>query len=319
MMFKKSPCIGVCKMNEEVGLCSGCMRSEQELGFWKSTDLETKKRVWSQLGERRITYPGQSYIRDQLKRTLRMDFPVKKIVSLVPSLTQSLYDLGLEEQVVGITRFCPKGTFGTKLSVGGTKNVHLDKINSLSPDLILANKEENTREIIEDLETLFPVWVSEVVTLRDSLELIWSLGEYLNCQEQAVPLAEKISTQLEKVKRPEEKSAAYLIWKNPYMVAGSDTFIHSWLAHLGFRNVFAERTRYPQVILEEIQEASPDQIFLPDEPYFFRNDDVEFFSKLLPQAKISRIDGKLFSWHGTHMLKAIDYFLGEEVVVIARK
>jgi len=190
---------------------------------------------------------------DQLQRAVAIPFPPQRIVSLVPSQTELLHALGLENEVVGITKFCvqPKEWHQTKERIGGTKNINLQKLRSLRPDLVIANKEENTREQVEELAKEFPVWISDVNNLADALSMINSLGEITGKQQTANELLSAIKIAFAQLQtlHPTPR-VAYLIWKDPYMTIGGDTFIHHLLQQAGFQNVFASRQRYPVITLE---------------------------------------------------------------------
>ena len=237
--------------------------------------------------------------------------PIKRIISLVPSITQTLYDLGLENKVVGITAYCPKGDPSLpKISLGGTKKVSLERVKEAQPDIILGNKEENTKEDYLKLSKNWPVWMSDVDNCLDSLKMIEMLGELFSAEKEAFMFLEKITKGLSETQNTFNASLAYLIWKKPDMAAGSHTYIDSVLSHLGFRNVFEDRKRYPEISLSTLKEKKPDAILLPDEPYRFTEKEASFFQKELPKSKILLVKGEPFTWHGTSMSMAIDYFKG---------
>lgn len=248
--------------------------------------------------------------RDHLDRSVVLENPPKRIVSLVPSQTELLFDLGLREEVVGITKFCvhPNEWFRTKQRIGGTKQLHFDKIRDLAPDLIIANKEENNREDIEELIKDFPVWVSDVKTLSDASKLITDIGDLVSQRENAVALLKEFDTQFQKLKslRALSQKAIYLIWSNPNMVAGSDTFISSMLKTVGLDNAIKEE-RYPE--LDSCDYETPDLILLSSEPFPFKEKHIEEFRKMFPEADVKIVDGEMFSWYGSRLLKAPDYFL----------
>lgn len=255
--------------------------------------------------------------KDQMHRTIRLESTPKRIVSLVPSQTEFLASLGLEEEVVGITKFCihPEHWFRSKTRVGGTKNVHLDKVKSLQPDLIVANKEENTQEDIEALMEIAPVWMSDIFTLDDALEMMLSLGEICGKSALASEIVGQIQMQFDKLEAhlPSkiEGTAVYLIWKNPYMAVGSSTFIDHLLNRCGFQNLLTDQSRYPSWDPTS-SDQSPDFIFLSSEPYPFKNSDIEALKILFPTAHIQLVDGELFSWYGSRLLESVPYF--EELI-----
>lgn len=187
---------------------------------------------------------------DKSNNSINLSFTPERIISLVPSQTELLFDLGLDEEVVGITKFCihPASWFKKKQRIGGTKTVKTDVVRSLQPDLILANKEENVKEQIEELKQIAPVWVSDIKTLDDALEMIKSAGILVHKQERANELTNQIKEAFEQITPVSEKiKTAYMVWKDPYMAAGGDTFIHDMLSWCGFINIFHNINRYPQI------------------------------------------------------------------------
>lgn len=235
----------------------------------------------------------------------------QRIVSVVPSQTELLYDLGLDDRVVGITKFCvhPKDWFQGKVRVGGTKKLHIDKIIELQPDLIIANKEENEKSQIEELQRYFPVWVSDISTLEEALKMIVAVGEITGAGDKASTIIDKISTGFLQLRPINPKlKAVYLIWRDPYMTIGEDTFIHEMLDRCGFQNCFAKQERYPSIDLEDIKAAHPDIILLSSEPYPFKEKHVAELQKFLPETKVVLVDGEMFSWYGSRLMKAPGYF-----------
>lgn len=252
---------------------------------------------------------------DQLNRELTLDGPPARIVSLVPSQTELLVDLGLKDQLLGITKFCvhPEGLRKEKTVVGGTKEVHLDRINQLQPDIILCNKEENTLQMVQDLEKIAPVHVSDVVSIDGAVELIEEYGEIFGTKAKASEITTKILAQsaaFEKsiLNRPTRK-VAYFIWEDPYMVAGKDTFIDHLLQVNKFKNAFSEEaSRYPEVTLEMLQENDVDLVLLSTEPFPFREKHKKNFQKEVKKAAVHIVDGEYFSWYGSRLILAFDYF-----------
>lgn len=245
---------------------------------------------------------------DQLGQKVEIASHPKRIISLVPSQTELLFSLGLNERVVGITKFCvhPDNWFQTKTRVGGTKKLHLDIIEELNPDLIIANKEENTREDIELLEQHFPVWVSDVKDLNSALGMIEGVGQITNSDSS--DHIQEIQTGFSDLKPiPEAKKVLYLIWKNPYMAAGSDTFICDMLKRCGFENTVTG-TRYPELIEQQLVALNPEVILLSSEPFPFKNKHIAELQKLLPNAIIKLVDGEMFSWYGSRLKLAPSYF-----------
>lgn len=249
---------------------------------------------------------------DQLGHPIQLDAPPRRIISLVPSQTELLFDLGLDEEVVGITKFCvhPKEKWRTKPRIGGTKQVDFEKIAALKPDLIIGNKEENDRRQIEQLQALYPVWMSDIVTLADAIWMIKTVGEMTGTAEKATALAHKISAAFQPKAQSQgpKITVAYLIWRNPWMAVGSGTFIDSMLAVGGFINVFAAKTRYPETSLEELAALSPQAVLLSSEPFPFREKHVEEIQQLCTSAIVKQVDGELFSWYGSRLLQAAPYF-----------
>ncbi|WP_185245537.1 ABC transporter substrate-binding protein [Chryseobacterium bernardetii] len=232
-----------------------------------------------------------------------------KIVSLVPSITEALFDLGLtENEVIGRTKFCihPEEKIKNVPIIGGTKNISIDKIKALQPDIILANKEENIKEQVEALMDDFKVIVTNVETIEDNYYLLKNLGKILGKEERAQLFNLKIYDVLNQAKIETPVKVAYLIWKNPYMTVGSDTFIHKILAEIGFENIFKDQTRYPQITAENLEKA--DVIMLSSEPFPFKEKHIEELRTFYPEKKIMIVDGEAFSWYGTHIAKCENYF-----------
>ena len=234
-----------------------------------------------------------------------------KIISLVPSITETLFDLGLSEaEIIGRTKFCihPENRVKNVAIIGGTKNLNIEKIKALKPDLIVANKEENTKEDVEELQKYFKVLVTNISTLEDNYYLLKNLGNILNRQETAQKFNIKIYEVFQNFSDLPKKKCAYLIWQNPYMTVGSDTFIHDILDKVGFINIFKNQKRYPEINVEELKAA--EFIFLSTEPFPFQQKHVEQLQKQLPDSKIILVDGEAFSWYGTHLAKCENYFKG---------
>lgn len=253
-------------------------------------------------------------MKDQLNRKLQFKETPRRIVSLVPSQTELLVDLGLESNLFGITKFCvhPKHLRQEKEIVGGTKQVNIEKIKALNPDIILCNKEENTKEMISELEQIAPVHISDIYTLKDSLELIQMYGDIFEKTEKAQNIIQGI--RLEKkafekfVNNKPKLKAAYFIWKSPYMVAANQTFINEMLQTNKFENIYQNLNRYPEISLSELKEKGPDVVLLSSEPYPFKESDLDEFKTINPKAKVIIVDGEAFSWYGSRLLKAFDYF-----------
>jgi ABC-type Fe3+-hydroxamate transport system substrate-binding protein len=246
---------------------------------------------------------------DQMGQQVTISCPVKRIVSLVPSQTELLADLDLHDEVVGITKFCvhPEGWRKTKAVVGGTKNFSIEAIDALKPDLIIGNKEENEKERIEILQGKYPVWMSDITTLEDSLTMIRSLGEITSKISQAESVIQSIRESFSRLKKVTPASVLYLIWRDPWMAAGTGTFIHMMMGEIGLRNVL-EIPRYPQLTRSQVSELRPDYIFLSSEPYPFSQKHIDEVRAMAPASKIMLVDGEMFSWYGSRLIKAPTYF-----------
>ena len=258
----------------------------------------------------------QKIVIDQMHRKVKIPIFPKRIISLVPSQTELLFDLGLDEEVVGITKFCvhPQQQFKIKPKVGGTKKYNFEKIKALQPDLIIGNKEENDQSQIEALAKEYPVWMSDISTFEEALDMIFFVGEMVNKVPQAEQLLEKILLAFHAVQSnipfgKSQLSVAYFIWQNPIMVAASQTFIHEMLEMAGFKNAFENKIRYPQITIEELKTADPQVIFLSSEPYPFKEKHVAEMQSVFPNAIVQIVDGEMFSWYGSRLVRAADYFM----------
>jgi len=245
---------------------------------------------------------------DQMNRRVEVVLDPLRIVSLVPSQTELLYDLGLNEQVVGITKFCihPKQWHQKKKRIGGTKNLKIKEIIDLNPDLIIGNKEENTSSDIHALSDYCPVWMSDVNSVADAIEMINEIGALTNTIEKATPLAQEVNEKFQSISRiGSNKKVLYCIWDEPTMVVGRDTYIHSVMESIGFVNCI-EKSRYPAV--SNFEDVKPDLIFLSSEPFPFTESHVKKYQTLFPKSKVLLVDGEMFSWYGSRMILAVDYF-----------
>ncbi|WP_029038828.1 ABC transporter substrate-binding protein [Salinimicrobium xinjiangense] len=260
---------------------------------------------------------------DQLDRKIELKELPQRIASLVPSQTELLVDLGLREQIVGVTKFCvhPKDLRRQKKVVGGTKQVHYDRISNLDPDIILCNKEENTEEMVAELEKIAPVHVSEVKTIDDSLELILQYGEMFGVANKASEIAEEIDNLRkefqEEMEKVPERRVAYFIWKNPWMVAGKDTFIDHLLELNRFKNVFSEGdSRYPEISLEQLRQKKVELLLLSTEPFPFKEKDKETLKKEVGMDGVHIVDGEYFSWYGSRLRAAFQYFREFQAILL---
>ncbi|WP_394906877.1 ABC transporter substrate-binding protein [uncultured Mesonia sp.] len=249
---------------------------------------------------------------DQLNRRLCLDKAPQRIISLVPSQTELLVDLGLADKLVGVTKFCvhPKKIRKQSAVVGGTKQVHLDKIAALNPDIILCNKEENTPEMVKELQKIAPVHVSDVNTLPEAFELMRQYGVLFNCdlaiEEMLAAINQKQQQLQQQVSKAPLQKVAYFIWKDPWMVAANHTFIHHILHLAGYQNVYAHKSRYPEINWEDLPQV--DFIFLSSEPFPFKEKHIQEIPENL-QDKVVLVDGEFFSWYGSRLLKAMSYFI----------
>ena len=259
--------------------------------------------------------------KDQTGRTISIDKAPQRIISLVPSQTELLFDLGLDKEVVGITKFCvhPDEWFRSKTRVGGTKQLKMEIIQQLQPDLIIANKEENVKEQIEELSTgpsgekHYPVWISDVNNLDDAYTMIEQIGLItgkINKSKEIIGSIKKEFSRLQPITSPlGAGGTAYLIWQNPYMVAGGDTFIHSMITAAGFENMYANQKRYPEIAIDELRTANCQLLLLSSEPFPFKQKHIDELQPLLPDTKIILVDGEMFSWYGSRLLQAPAYII----------
>ena len=238
------------------------------------------------------------------------DNPPCRIISLVPSLTELLYYLGLGKYVVGITRFCvlPEAKIPKPKIIGGTKNPKIDSIRLLNPDFIIASKEENRYSDIHEMQEGTAVWVTDIATIEDNIELINSLLAQFDIQSDYKSIVQNFTKLYTQGAILRNKRVLYLIWKEPYMTVGGDTFIHEMIHHAGFENVTSSLERYPVLSKEEIISLCPDYIFLSTEPYPFKQSHLQEFATIFPDSKIILVDGQMFSWYGIRPLFAMEYF-----------
>ena len=228
----------------------------------------------------------------------------QKIISLVPSLTELLFDLGLENQIIGRTRFCihPEGKVNQAEIMGGTKNPRIDKIRKAEPNLIIVNKEENRKEDVEVLQKEFDVMITDINTIEDALLTIHDIGKRCGVNEATEELASAIRKEYENAPDEPKLTAAYMIWCDPWMTVGSDTYIHSVLSHWKLENVFGDQTRYPKTSLDELSVKKPDIILLSSEPYPFKEKHIKQVEQVYPDCRVLLVDGEWFSWYGSRML-----------------
>ena len=251
--------------------------------------------------------------KDQLNRTLSFSSYPKRIISLVPSQTELLFHLGLDKEVVGVTKFCiyPTDWKTRKTIVGGTKNLKMDLIKELNPDLIIANKEENDEDSLRKLMPIFPVWISNIKRLEDAFQMILSVGRITNSESTSFTWTEKIKKQFKILsllpKQP--RRVAYLIWNNPLMSVNQDTFIHSLLELNQWDNCFKDKlNRYPEITEEELVDSNPEMVFLSSEPFPFKDKHIDRFKQLLPESRVVLVNGEYFSWYGSRLVDSPAYF-----------
>lgn len=261
-----------------------------------------------------------SFFTDQLGRTIALPSVPQRIVSLVPSQTELLFDLGLDQQVVGITKFCvhPDHWFRHKTRIGGTKTLHIDRIHALQPDLVIANKEENVKEQVEQLAEHYPVWISDIHNLDSALDMMQRVGDITGTAAKAATIVQQVRqgfSSLSSLSLP--VNTAYLIWKDPWMTIGGDTFIHDMLTRCGLQNVFGGTTRYPEISLERLRgatsatdhtSAAAQCILLSSEPFPFQQKHIDALQQEFPGTTILLVDGEMFSWYGSRLLHAPGYF-----------
>ena len=248
-------------------------------------------------------------VTDHLGRKVILPQSPKRIISICPAITETLFSLGLDKKMVGRTKYCifPKGTVDQVPIVGGTKEVHLERVRELQPDLIFAEKEENTEEMVMELEKVAPVFVLEVKSIQDAYRLITTLGEVTQTTEISSLLLTSCQKSFQSIGSKVKGKAAYVIWRKPYMVVGGTTYINDVLSQLGFQNPFnTEESRYPVVAKEQLANAKLDKLFLASEPFPFQEKHLAEFQAFLPHTEVILVDGEMF-WYGSRMLVAGEY------------
>ena len=252
---------------------------------------------------------------DQIGNPIELSKSPSRIISLVPSITETLCDLGMASFLVGRTKFCihPSPFINSIPKVGGTKNINIDKVKALKPDIIFANKEENQKEQILELSHI-PTYTSDIHNLDSVINFMLDLA--IIYQENDA-IQEKVKSAIADIKLSKSKyvtslnknnKVIYLIWKDPYMTIGGDTFINAMLAECGLINIYRKMKRYPEISIEEIKKSKCDFILLSSEPYPFAKKHIREFSVLLPDKDVFLVDGEMFSWYGTRLLKSYKYF-----------
>lgn len=244
--------------------------------------------------------PNQVEVVDMINRKVEVNFPPKRIISLVPSQTEFLIDIGAP--LVGRTKFCihPSDKVKQIPIIGGTKNFRFDVIDDLQPDLIIGNKEENYKEGIDELARTYPVWMSDIYSLSDSFKMMSELGDICDRKNESANIIDACRNATNSIKASRSGRVLYLIWKNPWMAAGKNTFIDHMLNHLGYENV-VEGDRYPELSEEAIRSLNPDLIFLSSEPFPFKDKHLDESSKIWPESECRLVDGELYSWYGSRL------------------
>lgn len=248
-------------------------------------------------------------VTDHLGRNVQYQYPPQRIVSLCPCITETLYALGLEKKIAGRTKYCLYPADKTKEAavVGGTKEIDKMAIARLNPDLIITEKEENTKDIVESLEKNYPVFCAEVQSIADAYRMIEDMASLTDREQEGKKLIADIKKEFASLPDMEGKRAAYIIWRNPYMAAGKHTYINSLLGEMGFINPFVSlEGRYPVLTEKDLREAGLDYIFLASEPFSFQEKHKREFNEMVPGAKVEIIDGEMF-WYGAKMKEAARY------------
>jgi len=265
-----------------------------------------------------ITPAARSFY-DQTGRCVTLRRPPRSIISLVPSQTELLFDLGVGDRVAGVTSFCihPREECARKTVIGGPKTIDMAAIDAIKPDLIIANREENDKDQVTALSRKYPVWISDIETIESALEMIRSVGDIVGTERTADDLVRAVRRDMYSFEQL-GLSALYVIWKEPLMTAGGKTFIDAMLTLCGFENVVNDIPRYPVVDDEEVKRRNPAVIFLSSEPYLFTDADVSEFERRFPGRMVMPVDGEIFSWYGSRLRHAAAYFGTLRTQVISR-
>lgn len=257
-----------------------------------------------------MTEPGAQAIRvvDGIARQVELPAPPRRIVSLVPSTTETLFALGVGDRLVGRTRYCvhPARELADVPEVGGTKSPRLAELAALRPDLVLANEEENKPALWPRLELLAPLYVAYPRTVDEALHDLRTTARLVGAEargDELVATCQAARAELARVRRP--FTYAYLIWKDPWMAVGPDTFVASMLAEVGGRCALNTDERYPRLELDALVAADPDVVYLSSEPYAFTAEHAAELGRLAERARL--VDGELCSWHGARMVRALPY------------
>lgn len=243
---------------------------------------------------------------DQLSREVQLPNTPKRVISVVPSITEMLYDFGV--QPIAQTIFCihPKDKFKSTIKIGGTKKLKIDKIRELQPDLVIANKEENLKEEVDSIAEFAPVYVSDIGTLSDAGQMIEDIGLIVSKQQEAMNLLGRIDAELKNKSQKKELTYLYLIWNDPFFVNGQDTFITDMLKRFDFKNAW-EKDRYAEISDQEIRDLRPDILFLSSEPFPFKEKHLEEIQSRFPEINCQLIDGEMVSWYGSRIPDGLAY------------
>lgn len=246
---------------------------------------------------------------DHLGRTVHIPTAPTRIVSICPAITSTIIELGAGDTLVGRTEYCifPENTVEKIPIVGGTKQVDFEQIRVLAPDLILAEKEENTKVIVQTLAKEFPVFVFEVQSLAQNERFIKDLGLLVNEEQKAQQMIANLQQAFKAFPNLEGMRVAYMIWQEPFMVVGHDTFINSILNGMGLVNPFInQKSRYPIIQFAQLADAKLDYLLLASEPYAFTSEHRRHFQQLLPKTKVLNVDGEMF-WYGSQSVPGYGY------------
>lgn len=246
----------------------------------------------------------------QINKNLDTTKLPERIISLVPSITELLFYLGLGEKIVGVTNFCkyPKNEIKNVSKIGGTKNIDFNKIELLKPDLIISIKEENSKNDIVVLSKNYNVFIGDLYNYKSALDLIIEIGNICRVELKAKKLIKEIDANFNKLDLIENKTCCYLIWNNPIMTVGDNTFINSMLQKAGFENIFSNFNSYPVITENDILNKNPKFILLSSEPFKFTEKHQKIYQEKYPNSKVILVDGEMFSWYGSRMLYAPKYF-----------
>lgn len=246
----------------------------------------------------------------KINSNLNTNIKPKRIVSLVPSVTELLFHLGLGDSIVGVTNYCkyPENKIDCIAKLGGTKSINFETISNLNPDLIISVKEENNKNEIVSLSENYNIFVGDLHNYNSALQLIIEIGEVCKVKQQAKKLVLDINNKFAEINTHKPKSCCYLIWNEPIITVGNNTYINSMLNMAGFNNVFSHINSYPSITQKDITNAQPEYIMLSSEPFKFTEKHKEVYQKLYPNSKVILVDGEMFSWYGSRMLLAPNYF-----------